>query len=397
MAKRDFRRDDLFDQSENASSGTSWQEIDSQIFGDGSVLEGLAAADAQRERLKRVDIFNVMPDLRQPRRAMPSSVRANWNGAADGISEMFNQWLEAVEQERGSAFDLDAYLTNESTERSEEEGVLYTPGPVELSLLHVVKLAASIRRDGLTNPVTVAPARKTGHFVLETGERRWLAYHLLWLWFNGNDGRPDERENWTHIPAREVKAVSVWRQANENNARADLNAVAKARQYAVLMMELLPDDFGTLADFDSDRAYYAQVKDARVPSGKGEELLAAMGVTNRSALSRYRRLLNLPDEIWQAGDDLNMAEERLYNLASIARTSTEKALERFQKIVAGRNISSREEEYGPGTKRHFSQLARAIKKAGAGRPRYNKEALKTLHELREWLDFQEERIRKFLD
>lgn len=397
MAKRDFRRDDLFDQEESESSGTSWQEIDSQIFGDSSALEGLAAADAQRERLKRVDIFSIAPDLQQPRRTMPFSIRANWNGMADGVAAMLGQWLEAVEQERGSPFDLSAYLTNGDTERSEESSGPYTPGPVELSLLEVVTLAASIRRDGLTNPITVAPSNKAGRFVLETGERRWLAYHLLWLWFDGSDERPDEREDWSLIPAREVSGINVWRQASENNARADLNAIARARQYAVLLMDLLPEDVVPLSKFKSDHAYYAQVKDARVPSGKGEELLAAMGVTNRSALTRCRRLLELPDEIWQAGDDLNLPEEQLYNLANIARTSPARAIERFRKIVAGRNISSREEEYGPGTKRHFAQLARAIKKAGSGHARHNQEALKTMRELREWLDFQEERVRKYLE
>jgi hypothetical protein len=328
---------------------------------------------------------------------MPFAVRNSWDGAAASVHSMFVNWLEATELERGSHFDLNAYLVNAETERSEDANSAYSPGPVESSLLHVVKLAASIRRDGLTNPVSIAPTGKAGRYVLETGERRWLAYHLLYLWFDGTDGRPDEQDQWNRVPAREVNAVNVWRQAAENNARADLNAIAKARQYAVLMMDLLPEQFQPFSDFDTDRAYYAQIKDARVPSGKGEELLTAMGVTNRSALSRYRRLLELPDEIWQGGDDRNMPEEQLYNLASLARISSKRALDRYHEIVAGRNISANPSEYGPGTKRHFSQLTRAVKLAGRGRENHNVEALKVMRELREWLDLQEERIRKFLD
>ena len=397
MSKRDFRRDDPFSEDGSDTPSTSWHEVDSQIFGDSTILDNLAAADAQRERIKHVDIFSIMPDLRQPRRTVPSQVRAEWDGSADKVAPVFNRWLEAAEAERGSPFDLGAYLENLETERTEDTNNLYQPGPIERSFLEVVKLAASIRRDGLTNPITVAPSGKAGRYILETGERRWLAYHLLWLWFDGSDGRPDERDEWKHTPAREVKAVSVWRQANENNARADLNAISKARQYAVLMMDLLPDTFKPLSAFKNERAYYAQVKDARVPSGKAEELMTAMGVTNRSALARYRRLLDLPDEIWKAGDDRNMAEEQLYNLANMARTSPKQALTRFNEIVAGRNISSRNEDYGPGTKRHFSYLTRAIKKAGHGREEHNEASIKAIRELQQWLQEQENRIRKYLE
>lgn len=395
MSKRSFRKQagDPFNQGET-ESGNTWIDTSSQIFGD------LAAVDAATERIQLISIFDIIPDAQQPRRAAPSAVRQGWDGQARTVPDLLQAWWRAVEDERGIAFDLGAYLLEQDTERAHEGIGAHTPGPVEQSLLTVATLAASIRRDGLTNPITVAPA--SGQYRLETGERRWLAYHLLHAWFDGSEGRPDERATWAKIPARRVETVDVWRQASENNARADLNAIGKARQWAVLMMDLNGrQNFKPLTAFGSERAYYAQAIDLRVPYGKGEQLLGAMGVASRSALARYRALLKLPDAIWTGGDDLSLPEEQLY---ALARLPENEALGRFAQIVAGQNNpaarqSSTDAEAitAPGTKRHFSQVARYIKASGQGKHRHNAQALKAVRELRIWLEDQEDRIRRYLE
>jgi len=395
VSKRSFRKQagDPFNQGEPETPNT-WIDTSSQIFGD------LAAVDAATERIQQIGIFDVIPDAQQPRRAVPSAVRQGWDGQARSVPELLQSWLNAVEDERGMAFDLGAYLLEQETERSHEGIGAHTPGPVEQALLTVATLAASIRRDGLTNPITVAPV--SGQYRLETGERRWLAYHLLHAWFDGSEGRPDERKDWAKIPARRVEAVDVWRQASENNARADLNAISKARQWAVLMMDLNGRaNFKPLTAFPSERDYYAQAVDLRVPYGKGEQLLGAMGVGSRSALARYRALLRLPDAIWTGGDDFNLPEEQLY---ALARLPESEALSRFEQIVAAQNNLASSRKSGdadaisaPGTKRHFSQVARYIRNAGHGKHRHNAQALKGVRELRIWLEEQEERIRRFLE
>src|SRR6185295_9968390 len=105
-------------------------------------------------------------------------------------------------------FDLQAYLEGEGDQTGDD----YKRGPIETSFLHIVNLAASIRRDGLTNPITIAPLDMEA-FRVETGERRWMAYHLLYAFFDGKDGRADERELWRKIPARNIGQASVWRMA----------------------------------------------------------------------------------------------------------------------------------------------------------------------------------------
>jgi hypothetical protein len=401
MARKKFRQEagDPF-QQDNTPVDNSWVQTDSEIFGGSQIFGDLAAADAQVERVRPVSIFDILPDLTQPRRAVPSPVRHSWDGTPAGIAEMLKVWWGLTEEERGGRFDLGAYLEGGETERSETDHPAHTPGPIEAAFMTIITLAASIRRDGLTNPITVAPA---GHqHQLETGERRWLAYHLLYAWFDGHDERPNEQERWEKIPTRQVKQVDVWRQANENNARTDLNAISRARQLAILLMHLHGlEHFKPFEAFQNERKFYAQAAERRPPYGTGEQLLNAMGVSNRSALTRYRALLKLPDEIWQGGDDLNLPEETLY---ALARMPEQQALERFRQIVAARNNvdsaktdTENEELFAPGTKRHFARLAQSIIKAGPGKHKHNAQALKALREMRIWLDEQEERISRYLD
>lgn len=394
MAKRDFRNSsNLFDDGDEDAAAGTWLDAHSQIYGQ------IQAREAQIERLKRISIFEIMPDFAQPRRVMPSQIRHLWNQTPQGIAELFRVWWQEVEKERDGEFNLGAFISGTESERTETEHSDYHPGSLEDSFMKIISLAASIRRDGLTNPITVVP-RKEGQYQLETGERRWLAHHLLYLWFNGEDGKPDEREHWEKIIARQVDDVDVWRQATENNARADLNAISRARQFAVLMMSLYgQDNFDRFDAFSNEQAYYAQALQKKsAPYGKGEDLLNAMGVKSRSALSRYRMILSLPHEIWLGGDDYDLSEELLAKLASMPE---KEALAFYRENVLGQNISKKSAlpsmEESPGTKRHFLDMVRSIKKAGHGKHKSNAHALKTLRELREWLDEQESRIMDYVD
>lgn len=312
MAKRNFRKqaaDPFETSSDDTTVDNSWMATDQGIFGD------IARADAQTERIKTFDIFAIVPDPTQPRRVIPSAVRQHWNGDPHNIPDLFNQWVRLVQAETGREFTLAAYLLDneEQSDRS------IAPDPIEDSLLELVDLATSIRREGLTNPITLSPMG-TFHQI-ETGERRWLAYHLLHAFFDGQTGGiPNEQNIWRKIPARMVETVDVWRQATENNARQNLNAIGRARQFAILMMDLWINDernpiaFQPPDAFTTEQAYYAQVVELSPPHGKSGMLLSAMGFKHRNAISRYRDLLNLPGDLWQAADDYNCPESVLRKL-----------------------------------------------------------------------------------
>ena len=239
------------------------------------------------------------------------------------IVDIVERWIIEIQLEKGRQdYDVINFLLGSATDRGErvesEDGEAAPASqPVsgkELALMKLIDLAASIRRDGLSNPISLV--QHDDRYEIETGERRWLAYHILYWKFGDGDKRPDGSVvNWSRIPARIVKQVDVWRQASENNARDNLNAVSRARQLALLLMDLHGwQNFSKLDACDNEQAFYAQVADGstwRIPRGQGERLLNAMGLSDASQLRQYRALLRLPGELWRKGDDEDLSEGEL--------------------------------------------------------------------------------------
>lgn len=283
----------------------TFESVDRKGYG-GPLLEKLD----KHITAKPISIFDIRPDPTQPRRTVPYLVRQQWDGH---VETLFETWLKVVEEERGdSEFDVGLLLSPEGDEIRNP-----APQPIEAALLGVVDLAASIRRDGLTNPVTVV--RDGELYLLETGERRWLAFHLLY--------QRTQDEQWSKIPARVMDEFSIWRQAGENNARDNLNAIGKARQLALLLMDLYRAEGTEFEPFDRlvqpghcDRPFYAQIADGeqwRIPRGKAELLLNAIGLKSVRQLSQYRALLSLPDDAWTVADDTNLSEYRLRQILDL--------------------------------------------------------------------------------
>jgi len=302
MAKRKSFKDnaaDPFGSGNQPDVDSSWLSADSSIYGD------LSQADskAERTRIREFNIFTIHPDPLQPRRVLPSVLREMWNGKPESIGDIFVEWVRIISEEErgGDEFQFEAHM-----QEQEIDGDDYVPKSLELALLEVIKLAVSIRRDGLTNPITVVEV--PDGLRIETGERRWLAYHLLHAFSD------DPQNQWQQIPARKVEALDVWRQASENNARQNLNATGRARQFAILMMDLWSRNgkrFEPFEAYEAEQHYYAQVSELSPPHGKSNVILNAMGFQNRNAISRYRKLLTLDNDIWLLADDSNCPESIL--------------------------------------------------------------------------------------
>ncbi len=288
---------------------SSLMQMDEQVLGQ------ISAADANMRNVYPVDILKVWPDATQPRRVIPSVVRAQWNGQPTTMPELFDAWIDLAAQEMGAQFaGLKAVIREllRGVQQLPDEvfqnppAQERAPGVLESSLMAVIELAASIYRDGLTNPITVAEVAPSA-YQIETGERRWLAFHLLAIFEDG--------QRFGTIPADIVDAVDVWKQATENNVRVELSAIGKARQLAILIMDLYRQQGAAwmqYGDFQHDRHFYAQVADGqqwRIPRGEGEKLSNAMGVKSPDMLRKYRDLLRLPDTVWTMADDLNWAEQ----------------------------------------------------------------------------------------
>ncbi|MCU0514498.1 MAG: ParB N-terminal domain-containing protein [Anaerolineae bacterium] len=294
--------------TEFASAGYNSQVADFEAVGRGKVTA------------RPIEIDKIVPDARQPRRVIPSVLRQYWDGrpAFESMAYLFTMWMQELTLERGGQlFPLDAILRGEITPRAmtqeidetDEERPLAVPGRLEAALLNIAELAASLKRDGLMNPISVTA--QGGGYIIETGERRWMAYHLL-RW------RFAAETTWGRIPAREVDGVNIWRQASENNARSALNAIARARQLALLLMDTYQRDYGVtflpLEQCANELAFYAQVSDGityKIPPPRMEMFLNAMGLPNPVQLRQYRTLLRLPLEVWALADDLNWTQSAI--------------------------------------------------------------------------------------
>lgn len=276
------------------------------------------------------NIVHVFPDVTQPRRAVPNAARVHWNGSPDGTIGLFDGWIAEASAESGHPVEVlkDTYkriIAQNPAELPDDQ-----IKPIERALLRVVRLAASIMNDDLEYPIIVMPYEE-GTFLIGDGERRWLAFHLLY-YFTKDD-------KWLSIPIKVDEKFDRFDQATSNLNREDLNMVARARQYALLMMELLAGKqrFTPYNYFANDRDFYAQVADYDAPDGTIQRLLNACGVNNRASLSGYRMVLDLPQEQWQIADeqDLGIRQIRsMLNALNIEKKSSKPSAKTEVKVTA---------------------------------------------------------------
>jgi len=264
---------------------------------------GLSAAHIPTKQIiksKPIDIFSIQPSPTQPRRVVPSKYRSG------ALIEQIERWVTDVERLTGRALPVRQLITGETELRTAPDGdIHFAAAAEEIPLLRLADLAASIHQDGLTNPITVV---KSGDgFVIETGERRWVAYHILNAYIDDDD--------YSAIPARRMDELNLWRQASENTARDALNAIARARQIALLLMDMHGwEHFAPIESFAYEQDFYAQVADAniwRIPYGKSEQLCRACGFENASRIRQYRALLKLTHQQWMRADDSDIPEFEL--------------------------------------------------------------------------------------
>lgn len=285
-------------------------------------------------KVKFVDIGSIYPDPVQPRRAIPSELRERWNIHENSYEDLIVLWLSYM----GPDFDLDTYLLDGETERSQsnQKGQPLLPefeptDAIQASFIRLLELASSILREGLTNPITIS--RVGREYMIETGERRWLAYHLLNIYFEDSN-----EQDWSKIPARIMLERSVWRQATENNVRQNLNAVSRARQLAILLMDIHGwENFRPITDFANEQDFYAQVSDGhewRIPRGKTEQLLKTMGLNNQTQLRQYRTILRVNPILWQIADDNDWTENSIREASRLSSETLVKQLQIDKSVTA---------------------------------------------------------------
>lgn len=410
--KRDAKR--TF--GETSNSFMSLEELSAMGYGDlGSLTSG------QFMNASPMSIFKITADAFQPRRAIPLEVRRLWDGNPRTIPQLFETWTQIIQRDRASfgvvaPFDLEGFFTSDMEETDAEHafGHVRSSSVAEEALLKIVELAVSILHQGLTNPITVAQ-QEADRYIIETGERRWLAFHLLNAL--GMVSTVDGRDRFEQIPSRTVEQVNVWRQAAENGARDNLNAIGRARQLSLLLMNTLTEEgmiFAPPHDFAHEQDYYAQVADGneyRIPRGQSDLFLVAMGLKNPRQLRDYRALLRVPRDLWEFADDRNLTEGEMRK-ANYASPSAYDYLHillppdlpsaSMLSTVGTSDIPTIQPEDGVkprkevvfGSPQYFSETHRIFKQIGFGDSNLNHLARQRVQEMRQLLDEVEARLRE---
>jgi hypothetical protein len=278
-----------------------------------------------------LSIDQIFPDPVQPRRSMPDDLRARWI-AGERVSGLLDEWQGRVSLAIRKAGlpalvglprnYINDYQEDTPLDEVSEKTAQLPPGIAPW--IELLRLAASINQAGLEQPVT-AYASSEKQYVLIVGERRLLAFHVLqWIGYAGHD----------QIPALKRERYNIWSQAFENGARQNLNAISKARQLALLLMEM-NDVWQPLEDgTQPDQAWYAQTADLRVPYGKAEAVATVLGLSGPVAIRQYRRFLRLPEEVWNLADTHNWAADKIHRILRDAGEDSYRSV-RIARIEAG--------------------------------------------------------------
>ena len=288
---------------------------------------------------RAVPILELRPDRSQPRRTLPSVLRGMWSGRSADMPQILSTWVDMAWAALGTS-----ELPRNIKQIIESGGDGDLPASAEAlvtDLFALVGLAGSIHRNGLINPI-----HATRGGMIESGERRWLAYHLLQMFGVGD---------YSTIPTVQKGNIDPWLQAAENGSRSPLDAIGMARQLALLVMAMYEGDEGiAFDDYDAlvlpgaiDRGYYAQVANGSMFSikrGMLQKILQVTGLKSKSQVSQYRALLAIPDDLWLKADAQHWTEFEIREyVASL------KAAEKEPIGLRGVNLSpeSDDEEIAP--------------------------------------------------
>jgi hypothetical protein len=279
--------------------------------------EGVGATAAERAeanlQVQYLNIQLVRPDPIQPRRILPERIHQEFHQQRLSPAQALKELITLAQVHARSAgrpfsnpFELLGDLQADESEASEEAAV--STFSTEEQLLHdLVQLASTLQDDGQVNPLTVVNVSQgvTTQYMIETGERRYWATWLL----------RDFHPAYTHdgkIPCLVVpmEKSSPFRQAKENTSRAGLNAIAMARQIALLLLHVHGYEMPT-GSVGMDFYRQALTLDLRGKREHTEAVYTALGGINRKVLSDYKMLLKLGDEAIELADRHNLEHLKL--------------------------------------------------------------------------------------
>jgi hypothetical protein len=321
MPKQSNRIDNLL-----ASVTADLLDGDPQQFQDNSI------------RVERILLELVRPDPVQPRRVLPERIHFAFHENKLTPTQALREVVQIVQvaaRQQGRPFSNVLELL--SNPEADDEGELpeVKLSPEEQLLRDLVNLAVTIRDDGQVNPLTVVDVSQgvTRLYRIETGERRYWATWLLRDFIPGYTGDG-------MIPCIVVPSghSSVFRQAKENTSRTGLNAIAMARQAALLLLNIHGYE---IPDYPVSHDFYRQSLELDLRSKREytDAILTAMGGIGKMRFSQLKSLLKLSDEALELADRHNIDEFRLRPLLDLAPEAQAEMVQQIVRLdLTGRQI-----------------------------------------------------------
>jgi hypothetical protein len=316
----------------NANAGIELlQSVTADMLGG----EGGNSLQDDSLRVERILLDLVRPNPLQARRVLPDRVYHEFHAERMTPTQALRELVRVAKlaaKQHGRPFDNVLDLLGNPND--DESADLPTLTPVEALVRDLTNLAVTIRDDGQVNPLTVVDASQgmTQQFRIETGERRYWATWLLRDFIPGYEG--DGTVPCIIIPQEKE---SPFRQAKENTTRSGLNAVAMARQIALLLLYVhgveMPSGPVTM-----DFYRQALELDLRGKREYTEAIYAALGGLHRRDFSRYKALLSLSDEAMEIADRQNIEE---FKLRHVLQLEPSDQVEMLQQIV-NLNLTARQ-------------------------------------------------------
>lgn len=274
-------------------SSTLFQGIDPYSQGDEE--KGTEAA--------RLALADLRPDPNQPRRLLPPDVAYELQAGTLSPRQALAAWLEREAGREGHA------------------------------LRELRRLAESIARHGLINPVTVRRPQAEervpgdGRYFIVTGERRYWAHVLLAL--EEQVIQEGEIERSPHEVRATVAAEGITVRAHqliENIMREDINAVEKAQGLWALRYEL------SGVNDSSPPTEASGVNDSSPPLVAWRQVSEELGISKRYRIF-LTSVLSLSSEAQEIVQAANLAETTIRPIVQKLRDYPELQVEALQQLV----------------------------------------------------------------
>lgn len=255
----------------------------------------------------RLALAAIRPDPNQPRRILPPDLAQGLQAGTLTPREALAAWLEREAPEEGTV------------------------------LRELRRLAESIARHGLINPVTVRlprPEEKVpgnGEYFIVTGERRYWAHVLLAL--EGHTIREGEAERTPHQVRATVTAEGITVRAHqliENIMREDINAVEKAQGLWALRYEL--SGVNDSSPPSASVGEQDEVNDSSPPLVPWRRVSEELGISKRYRIF-LTSVLSLSAEAQEIVQAANLAETTIRPIVQKLRDYPELQVEALQQLV----------------------------------------------------------------